>query len=185
MTYSYNSAYNRPKWDKVNCPLARRLQEIVTDSAALAKHLGCSVQAVNQYKQGIYPKTENLIKIAEYYQVSLDYLLGFTNIPNTDTTLQSINQKTGLSVDAIIKLSDIAQSNPGFSKIISLLLEDTNCEYFLALIECFFMDSTEIMELEIQGEKMNIQSKNLLSAILQTKLIENFSAISEKYNNGR
>lgn len=182
MTYSYNSAYDRPAWDRVNCPLAQRLQALVTDPAALAKYLGCTVQAVNQYKtNAAFPKTENLIKIAEYYQVSLDYLMGFTNIPNLDTSLQSVNEATGLSVGAIVKLHDIKESNPAFSEIISLLLEDSNCEYFLALIQGLLHENTEIVEMEVQGKKMRIQDRNLLAALLQTKMIENISSLGKKH----
>ena len=183
MAWKFNSAYDVPTWDKTNCPLAKRLQDEVSDPAKLAAFLGCTVQAVNQYKQGTaFPKTENLIKIAEYYHISLDYLLGFTNIPNRDTSLQSVNAVTGLSVGAIIKLYDISQSNQDFSKIISLLLEDNNCEYYLALIQGLLRNSTDIVELEVQGEKMRIQDRNLLAAVLQTHLIENIRNLIGKYN---
>ena len=182
MAYSYNSAYDRPAWDRINCPFSRRLQELVTDPAALAKYLGCTVQAVNQYKtNSAFPKTENLIKIAEYYQVSLDYLMGFTSVPNVDTSIQSVNEVTGLSVGAIEKLHDIKESNPAFSEIISLLLDDSNCEYFLSLIQGLLNENTEIVELEVQGKKMKIQDRNLLAAVLQSNLIENISSLGKKY----
>ncbi len=183
MTWKYSSAYDVPTWDKTNCPLSKRLQDLIKDPGALAAFLGCTVQAVNQYKQGTaFPKTENLIKIAEYYYVSLDYLLGFTNIPNRDTTLQSINEVTGLSVDAICKLNDISKSNPAFCEIISLMLEDHNCEYFLALIQGLLRDKTDLVELAIQGEKMRIEDRHLLAAVLQSHLIENIGELSKRYN---
>ena len=182
MKWTYSSAYDRPTWDKVNCPLAKRLQDLVQDPTSLAKYLGCTVQAINQYKQGTsFPKTENLIKIAEYYQISLDYLLGFTDIPNRDTTLQSINEVTGLSVDAICKLNDISKINPAFSGIISLLIEDHNCEYFLALIQSLLAKSDNLVDLDIAGSKLQITDNNLLAAVLQTKMIENISELSKAY----
>ena len=72
--------YDVKVFDKAESPFAKRLRELVTNPAALKECLGCSQQAINQYKQGTaFPKTENLIKIADFYGVSVDYLLGRTD----------------------------------------------------------------------------------------------------------
>lgn len=89
-----------------NKALATRLRELVTDTSALAKYLDCSLQAVNQYKQGTsQPKIENIIKIADFYNVSVDYLFGITETKNRDTTTQAICQATGLSEKAVENIS--------------------------------------------------------------------------------
>lgn len=88
-----------------NKALATRLRELVTDTSALAKHLDCSIQAINQYKQGTsQPKIENIIKISEFYNVSIDYLFGITETKNRDTTIQAICQETGLSEKAVNRI---------------------------------------------------------------------------------
>lgn len=85
-----------------NKAIAKRLRELVTDTTVLAKHLDCSIQAINQYKQGTsQPKIENIIKIAEFYNVSVDYLFGITETKNRDTTIQAICEETGLSEKAV------------------------------------------------------------------------------------
>lgn len=45
-----------------------------------------------------------ICKIAEYYGVSTDYLLGLTDIKSTDTTIQDICEYTGLSELVIVNL---------------------------------------------------------------------------------
>lgn len=88
-----------------NKAIAKRLRELVTDTTVLAKHLDCSIQAINQYKQGTsQPKIENIIKIAEFYNVSVDYLFGITETKNRDTTIQAVCEETGLSEKAVNRI---------------------------------------------------------------------------------
>ena len=53
------------------------MQQTGTTQAALAEYLGTSRTAVSHYAQGRRePDLSTMIKIAEYFQVSLDYLAG-------------------------------------------------------------------------------------------------------------
>lgn len=121
-------------------------------------------------------------QLAQYYGVTSDYLLGLSDIPCLDTRLQAVNQVTGLSVDAIIKLSDLKDNDPVLSDIVSLLLEDKNCLYFLSLIHSLLKREEEMVELDIAGKEMHILNKNLLAAVLQTKLVENLNELSKTYD---
>ena len=135
---------NRYNGTRENALLPSRLRKLISskDLTPLATFLEVSPQAINQYKHGkAYPKTETLIRIAEYYGISVDYLLGFTDTPNRDTTIQSVNSVTGLSVEAICKLHSIKEKDGRFIDIISALIEDSNCEYFLALLESILSHS--------------------------------------------
>lgn len=187
MRNATNKTYDRSVWDRANSPLSKRLQELITDPAALANHLGCTVQAINQYKQGTaYPKTENLIKISEYYWVSVDYLLGFTDVRNRDTSLQSVNMVTGLSVAAICKLNDIKDKDRALSDVISALIENKNCEYLLALVKFILEHPSEengnLLQVKVEGEQWTIYDSNLVKALLQTYLIENLTEnVSHEY----
>ena len=186
MRNATNKTYDRSVWDRANSPLSKRLQELITDPAALANHLGCTVQAINQYKQGTaFPKTENLIKIADFYQVSVDYLLGITNVQQRDTSLQAVNMVTGLSVGAICKLNEIKDRDRTLSDVISALIEDKNCEYLLALVRFILEHPSEkngdLLELNMQGQTVRIYDINLVKALLQTRIIENLTDISGEY----
>ena len=66
-----------------------RIKELRTEfgitQAELAKMLKISDRAVGYYEKGERePDNDTLIKIAEYFKVSVDYLLGRTDIRNAD-----------------------------------------------------------------------------------------------------
>lgn len=72
-------------------------------------------------------------QLAQYYGVTSDYLLGLSDIPCIDTSIQGANKVTGLSIDAIIQLDRISTiaggrkavdaliSNPCFYQVASYL----------------------------------------------------------------
>lgn len=120
------SSYDSNIADKANTILTKRLRDLITDTSKLREHLGCSAQAINQFKQGTaFPKTENLIKIADFYDVSVDYLLGITDTKSRNTTIQAICEYTGLSETAVIKLhlwKDVNDRHCGWGQIISSII---------------------------------------------------------------
>ena len=60
----------------------------------LATHLSLSVQAVKSYEQGRSdPDDETKLKIAKLFNISLDYLLGATDLPAAYAT-RNIGQNT-------------------------------------------------------------------------------------------
>lgn len=76
----------------------------------LADFLGVSTQAVSQFKNGkAMPKVENVLKIAEFCNVSLDYLFGVSPVKSTDATIQQVAKATRLSERAaqmLLRLSN-------------------------------------------------------------------------------
>ena len=96
--------------EKQDTVLAKRLDGIITDVNALKTYLDVSAQAINQYRLGISrPSLENLCKIADYYSVTTDYLLGRTETKTVDIDIATTAQTTGLSESAVSKLSDAKQ----------------------------------------------------------------------------
>ena len=66
--------------------LAERLQRLRENKRPLRSRrvtselIGLSTNALQKYERGeAVPTAESLLKIADYYKVSLDYLLGRTN----------------------------------------------------------------------------------------------------------
>lgn len=70
--------------------------------AQLSELIGVTRQTVSQYVNGISePGYDALVKIADYFDVSLDYLLGRSEVKTTDICIQTICEKTGLSEESI------------------------------------------------------------------------------------
>lgn len=186
---SRESKYDNEINVKANAPLAIKLRNMIRDTKTateLKDYLGVSIQAINQYKQGTaYPKTENLIKIADYFGISVDYLLNLTDVPNRDTSIQSVNSVTGLSVGAICKLHDLKEKNPSFSLLISAIIEDSNFEYFLSIIEELVEKSGDAQidytTVNIRGKKLRLSAVDHLKAVFQNQIIENLPRVSVIY----
>ena len=71
--------------------LAKRLKELRESRRVyqreMAEHLGLSFRGYQNYETGqSEPKIATLIAIADYYQVSSDYLVGRTDVPGLNTT---------------------------------------------------------------------------------------------------
>lgn len=111
MAKKANENSKRDVFEKADTPLARNLSNLIgRDVSKMAEYLNCSPQAINQYKQGTaVPQVEKLIKIARYFNVSTDYLLGLSNVKSTDTELKGVCEYTGLSEETIGKLHERAE----------------------------------------------------------------------------
>ncbi len=74
----------------------------------LASFLGCSLAAVGNYENGNRsPDFDTLVKIADYFDVTTDYLLGRTNAKTTNIELKKICDFTGLSVYSVKGLNNL------------------------------------------------------------------------------
>jgi len=117
--------------EKLSAPLTQRLNELITDNNELKDFLGCSIQAVNQYKLGISrPSLENLCKIADFYGVSTDYLLGRTTVKTSDMDKRKMCNYSGLTESALEYLHSLHDS-PDYLRFISAILEDKTFQAIL------------------------------------------------------
>ena len=192
MNAKKEKVYDSDIGNKANMPFAKQLRDLIPDAKtanALKDYLGVSIQAINQYKQGTaFPKTENLIKIAGFFGISVDYLIGFTDIPNRDTNIQAIHGLTGLSAGAIAKLCDMKEANEktAFVDIVSLLIEDYNAEFFLSLLSTLISSSLEgtdeeYISFDINGIKAVTTVRKAITSLFQTNIIENLPSIVDAY----
>ncbi len=66
---------------------AERLQEMLNvaemNAFTLSKNIGCAHSSISRYLNGENPSLEILVKIADYFQCSTDFLLGFTEDTGT------------------------------------------------------------------------------------------------------
>lgn len=104
--------------EKYNSPFAKSIRELMSEQGTtqdvLAEKIGKTRQTVSQYVNGISePGYDTLVKIADHFGVSTDYLLG-RSVPKTvDTTAQAVIAYTGLSEDNVRTLHNAAESSGG------------------------------------------------------------------------
>lgn len=99
----------------------------------LADALGIARQTVSSYITGrTKPDAPALFNMAEYLQVSCDYLLGLSDVPAIKEDIQGAAKTTGLTSDAVDVLQMLKKE--GFNKLldmIELLLYDVWNTYSL------------------------------------------------------
>ena len=104
----------------------------------LAESIGVSRQAVSQYSDGsTVPNAEKLARIADYFNVSTDYLLGRTDQATTDITVKAICDYTGLSQASVEALCDMSHFAEDIKNTVNALLED---EYYLMMSDLGYSD---------------------------------------------
>lgn len=98
--------------DQYNACLPTRLRELLRERKITQSKLSTDVcilnQSISQYLDGsVTPPLEKLIRLADYFNVSIDYLLGRTEVASTSIKKKEICDTTGLthkSVDILKKL---------------------------------------------------------------------------------
>lgn len=99
--------------DNVTSIFKTRLKELrgCRNQTQVAKEIGISRSALSYYESGERtPDINILYLIAQYYDVTADYLLGLSNIPKPDIDSAAISNKLGLNQCAIDNLSQIVRS---------------------------------------------------------------------------
>lgn len=98
----------RPKKEKnYNSPFAARLRDLIGEKTQneIAEELNITRQSIGQWINGnTTPDIATLCKLADYFDVSADYLLCRTDIKSPNTDLQAVCNYTGLSEEALGKL---------------------------------------------------------------------------------
>lgn len=101
----------------------RKLRKITQEE--LAKKIGSTRSALSQYEIGTRsPDYETLKKIADYFEVSTDYLLGKTEIPSGAAAPgSSIKERKAAAMAAVAEEYGFDLTNEDDYKIIEQLLQ--------------------------------------------------------------
>lgn len=114
---------------------ATLLKEHKTNPAQVAKATGLNKSTLTHWKQGKYtPKSDKLILIAEYFDVSLEWLQGFTDErkpPTNNPSLEEINLTYQLSIEESFNREWI-DLVPIFQKALQILSSSAPPERVLA-----------------------------------------------------
>ena len=91
--------------------------EVITQQV-LAEEIGVTKSTISLYEMGDnVPDAKTIVKIADYYHVSTDYLLGRIDVKSPEIDNMAMHEKTGLSEESINKLFD-KKNNSLFSYLI-------------------------------------------------------------------
>lgn len=114
MSDEIKKSKGRPKKEKdYNSPFAERLRTLAGDRSnqEIADGIGVARQTVGQFMLGnTTPDIETLGKLADYFNVSTDYLLCKSDIKTANTDLKAICLYTGLSEEAVSALHDYSHN---------------------------------------------------------------------------
>ena len=134
-------------WEKAKSPFATRLWLLMngqpgTTQAQLAEITGKTRQTISQYVNGISePGYDTLVKIADHFKVSLDYLLGRTADPGIQT---SAVDELGISPKAVEWIKHFAKNDTecfdydDTASVFNSLLEDEAFTVFFYQLCNFF-----------------------------------------------
>ena len=88
--------------------LSALMKERNVTQEELAHELGIKRQTVSLYKNGqSTPDAAQLKKIATFFDVSADWLLGISNVKSTKADVRHVCDYIGLSQEAVVQLHDI------------------------------------------------------------------------------
>lgn len=140
---------------RINAALALRDKK----QKELAKAIGVADNAVSYYCNGDrVPNYEQLIAIAQYLEVSADYLLGLSNEPTTDKEKQFVCDYTGLSEVVIdcLRLEATNQLAAHIGKVTNeLCLSPKAQEFYSALYFYLLSDTAKIKSSDIFAPGIN------------------------------
>lgn len=129
---------------KRNSPFATRLRDLREskskstgkgkgtgfDQQTVAKAIGVTKSSLSLYENGDnLPDARTIRKMAEFYGVSADYLLGLSSTPSRDPRIRDIHEQTGLTAETI---KELLNTRSGFfvSSFISYVVDSPAFELF-------------------------------------------------------
>lgn len=147
-----------------NKPIEMNLRKLIEKSGKtrkeIAKELKCDVSTITKhYNENRNIRSDFIIKYANYFKVSTDYLLGLDDTPTNDKDLSFVCEYTGLHYDVLDNLTH----NPKCLDILNYLLADGNILNFVIL--CVFLKEYQEKHLNlIEFMEQTIEKKNQVYA---------------------
>lgn len=136
-----NNRGRKKKASSYDSPFAARLRGLLEDTRTtqpmLAEAIGVSRQAIGQWKDGnTLPDIVSLGKIADYFKVSADYLLGRSDIKSIDPLheIETVCNVTKLSENAVKELIEIDVQNAQYDNTKEVISEFITHNLFKDLV---------------------------------------------------
>lgn len=140
--------------------LGKRIKKVRGQKSqeVFAAELGISRGALSFYENGERtPDAEIIYKICELYNISADYLLGFTDNKTTDENLQAVCDYVGLSENAVAVLHEISLGQSDCVKDCAKIQSWIIFEGYLAQIALLLYDLEKETQQFLKFEKETLQ----------------------------
>lgn len=165
-------------------PFALRLKELIGAYSCIqediAKYVGVTRQGVGNWVNGTaVPDILTASRVADFFDVSLDYLIGKTSISSVDPELKAVCEYTGLDDNAVKLLSQMNEE--GKNGIVEKTLILDCLSYFVIwgmkdFISSIINNYKELQKKEREKKQLKSDTENLQSAISE----KNFES-TQKY----
>lgn len=167
---------------------AKKLSALLSESEKpmklIADEIGISVGALSNYQNNrATANIDALRKIAQYFNVSADWLVGLSAAPSPQIDIQEIHQKTGLWEDAIIRLFVEKDSgNTEISEFVSFLSVNPHISNLISAIKGKnrFDDDPKNVTIDIDGEDYPTDMKALFKMIVSDLFFETIAGYTPK-----
>ena len=160
--------------------LIKLREEMKKTKKEVADALGMPYNTYSNYESNLRePNSAVLIKIADFYNVSIDYLLGLSNIKSVDTDMQTACKYTGLSDEAMKNIKSSQKMDLSYE--ISL---DT-----LSKVNDIFYNATEIINMILsssffseQVSLIGIYVNEIINKYHKKTIVDNLDGEIKKFN---
>lgn len=163
--------------------LVEEKKKIGLSQKEIAAQIGVSSGTLSEWcSDNKTPMIDALPKLANYFAVSTDYLLGLTDIHSRNETLQGIHEKIGLSQTAISRLMvDRDLNDTPYLPFLNQLIESGHLSDLSALVTSYTnTDSSECIRLDMIPVSDGVEDYQFqASAFLKAVLTEYFFQIIE------
>lgn len=124
----------------------------------LAEAIGITRQSLSRYEvSDRTPNIEIVYNIATHYKVSVDYLLGLSDIRSTNKNIETVCEITGLSEESINRLLTDYRTNYGYeltlTEVIDKMLANNEFRRILIAISRYRMLTTEYVKSILNNDK--------------------------------
>lgn len=158
--------------DKYNAPFPARLRKLLDDRkvtiTSLAKELKITRQAVSQYTDGsVQPNVERLVLIANFFNVSTDYLVGLSEYEKRETSGLTA-ESMGILDEAAQQLAKDKQERAGISgALLSLLVKSPMFSDFASAVSDYIRAVSHARSWSntvsgVFNERQNVRMKQFL-----------------------
>lgn len=155
--------------------LGKRIKKVRGQKSqeVFAAELGISRGALSFYENGERtPDAEIIYKICELYNISADYLLGFTDNKTTDENLQAVCDYVGLSENAVAVLHEISLGQANYAPIQSWIIFEGYLPHIALLLYDLEKETQQFLKLEKETRQTLLEeAQKRKTRIISEKLL--------------